>query len=999
MEWKRSSKYIPGCDGTKLAVDIYLPETKEKVPLLLKAGYAPRRIMYEMDQAAVERFLAAGYAVAFADVRGSGASYGVSDGFFGPRDGKDMAAVIKSLAAEPWCTGKAGTYGGSNHGMVQEITMLEQPEELMASIPCDCSMDFYDQDFPNGASALPDMPKNHHQEIPMGDPVDEDPAPDYPMAHEAAKCHERNLPFLAQHFPNMYRDDVHPYLGYRPNLDIPAWERMDVVRFGHVAPWSLGAWFDPGCTNKILTWKSWGGKLLIGPWPHCGIYIGYDRYPNTDYDWIGEHIRFFDAHVKGKDSGILSEPPIRYYTIGDTGNEWHYEADFPVAGTTFPRLYLTADGGLAPQHGVTDAGDVSDASACTVGAGKADKAAVCESGAGEPVDASAFAEGSVSYRVRNDVMIFEEGMRMNRDVQKDMTPEDEKSAVFTSEPVPKDMEITGIPVLDLWVTSSHTDGNFIACLEEVTPDGISHFLTEGAIRASHAKVCRNPVYESMGIPYHRSYREDVVELSEEVPMKLSFHLEALSRIIKVGSRLRVAVSCGGSGYQQPEGFPKEMPTVKIHTGAGKSALTLPVIKPVATVFTAADGRHLYVYKRAVYLEENGRFAEYPCTQVYPKGGETICETAGGTVRVRTEGGQAYAEVLEAGLAGRKDRLPKFTGKAALPDRFFYEGASEEIPLPETPWGYQPDADVKNLYVATVPVAKGDYGNTNIQLRNTFDLYIDLIYPKGEGTDFPRKNLPCIVNIHGFGGNHHQFETNTEMFLEYGYAVASVDYRLCPPNVWPTSGEDVRGCIRYLKAHAKELGLDPSRFGLIGGSMGGHLTAMLAACTGDPAVEGRIGGNEGYDCSIKAAAAYYSFTDFLHFGDDSAAVWPAQPDKVNQSDGPFAPLASLLGYVGPGKGFGVVKAHQYDPDPNYRRLLEMAAEASPISHVTEHSAPLALVHGIFDCGIQVPMGQSVRMFEALTRKGVKSLLLCNNNGLFGEDPEVKRAVVEFMVNRI
>ncbi len=45
-----------------------------------------------------------------------------------------------------------------------------------------------------------------------------------------------------------------------------------------------------------------------------------------------------------------------------------------------------------------------------------------------------------------------------------------------------------------------------------------------------------------------------------------------------------------------------------------------------------------------------------------------------------------------------------------------------------------------------------------------------------------------------------------------------------------------------------------------------------------------------------------------------------------------------------------------------------------------------------------MGQSVRMFEALTRKGVKSLLLCNNNGLFGEDPEVKRAVVEFMVNR-
>ena len=64
-----------------------------------------------------------------------------------------------------------------------------------------------------------------------------------------------------------------------------------------------------------------------------------------------------------------------------------------------------------------------------------------------------------------------------------------------------------------------------------------------------------------------------------------------------------------------------------------------------------------------------------------------------------------------------------------------------------------------------------------------------------------------------------------------------------------------------------------------------------------------------------------------------------------------------------------------------------------------TAPTALVHGIFDCGIQVPMGQSLRFFEALTRKGVKSLLLCNNNGIFGEDPEVKGAVLAFICARI
>ena len=58
-----------------------------------------------------------------------------------------------------------------------------------------------------------------------------------------------------------------------------------------------------------------------------------------------------------------------------------------------------------------------------------------------------------------------------------------------------------------------------------------------------------------------------------------------------------------------------------------------------------------------------------------------------------------------------------------------------------------------------------------------------------------------------------------------------------------------------------------------------------------------------------------------------------------------------------------------------------------------------VHGIFDYGVQVPMGQSVRMFKAYTEKGVKSLLLCNNNGPFGEDPEVKMAVVKFLTSRV
>jgi len=282
---------------------------------------------------------------------------------------------------------------------------------------------------------------------------------------------------------------------------------------------------------------------------------------------------------------------------------------------------------------------------------------------------------------------------------------------------------------------------------------------------------------------------------------------------------------------------------------------------------------------------------------------------------------------------------------------------------------------------------------NPQPVNTLDLHIDLALPEGEGP------FPCIVHIHGFGGNNHQFESWSPRLMEKGYAIASIDYRLMPPNVWPSSAEDARACVRYLKAHAAELKLDPERFGLVGASMGGHLSTMLAACNGNPADEGDIGGNLEYNCSVKASVSPFPPTDFFTFGEDCAWQWPHQPDMVANGDGPYAPLASELGWVGPGKGMGDIKHHLFDNDPKYQELIAMAKDASSIYHVTENSAPICFVHGISDPGPQVPMGQSIRMFEALTRKGVKSLLLCNNKGPYGADPEVQLAMVDFLVRRV
>ena len=979
MEYKRISKYYPGEDGTLLAVDIYLPRTQERVPFLMKAGYDRRRQHFERDKAAIEGFLAAGYAVAIAEVRGAGASFGVSDGFFGLHDGKDLKAVIDAIAKEPWCSGAAGMFGGSNYGMSQEITAVEQPEALKAVCPGDCSMDFYDQDFPNGASALPEsFGSRHHQEEAVQDPVDDDA--DGSMRDAAVAEHAKNLPFLAQHVRNMYRDDVNPLVGYRPNIEVPAWERMDKVRFGHVKPFLVGSWFDPGCTNKILSFKSWGGKLVLGPWPHCGMYRGANYgMPGAEYDWHKEHLRWFDRHLKDAENDIEEEPAVRYYTVGDAGREWKYEEDFPVEGTVFAGLHLGK-------------GTISEA----------------EAGATE-----------LAYNVRNDVMIYGRGMRMDRNVTRNMGEEDAKSLCFTSEPLPEDLEITGVPVLELYVKSTHSDGNFIAALEEVTPDGVSHFITEGVIRASHAKVHRNPSYDSLGLPYHRGFRADRVEIpapEAERPLKLAFHLEALSRVIKKGSRLRLAISCGGSGYQQPEGFPAgtaddPLPTVYICCGkSADSRLILPVVKPWETHF-ADGGRELWLFKTAVFIKENGTFRRFAVKQVYPAGriGEEryIYETECFDALLEIKDGRAEVELkakaddsvggTEPCATEKQSQASKpsiFKASAPLPRRYAPAGASPEIPLPANPWAYCPKTDHSGFYVATVPVPKGFPGSMNPMQRKSFDIFIDLIYPKKrEG------RLPVIVNVHGFGGSHHNFERTTEAFLERGFAVASIDYRFTPPCTGKEPVQDAKGCIRYLKAHADELGLDPQRIGISGGSMGGYITGMIAADNGEPAFEGSVGGITEFDSSVKASVTGYGPMDLMTFGDDCEAIWPDQPERRANGDGPFAPPASMTGYLGPGKGIADLKKHIGDTDPYYVHWLSVAAEASPISHVSEQSAPICLIHGIYDCPIQVPMGQSVRMFEAYTKKGVKALLLCNNNGMYGEDPEVKDAAVRFLADRV
>ena len=113
-----------------------------------------------------------------------------------------------------------------------------------------------------------------------------------------------------------------------------------------------------------------------------------------------------------------------------------------------------------------------------------------------------------------------------------------------------------------------------------------------------------------------------------------------------------------------------------------------------------------------------------------------------------------------------------------------------------------------------------------------DRTLDLYLPAGVagGTS------PALVYVHGggfTGGDKAKGSGLAEIpaLAARGYVVASANYRLAPEHLFPAPIEDVKCAVRYLRANAETLGVDPSRIGIWGGSAGGNL-ALLAGLTDD-----------------------------------------------------------------------------------------------------------------------------------------------------------------------
>lgn len=217
--------------------------------------------------------------------------------------------------------------------------------------------------------------------------------------------------------------------------------------------------------------------------------------------------------------------------------------------------------------------------------------------------------------------------------------------------------------------------------------------------------------------------------------------------------------------------------------------------------------------------------------------------------------------------------------------------------------------------------------------------LDLYLPSGA-----QGPLPLIIWVHGGGwqaGSKDGCPPLRQGFVSRGYAVASVGYRLSGDAVFPAQIEDCKAAVRWLRAHAKEYGLDPDRFGVWGSSAGGHLVALLGTSGGDRRFD--VGPCLGVSSRVQAVCDYFGPTDLTQM--DAHAVAGARL----KHDDAKSPEACLIG--------GPVQENK-----------DKAARASPITYVTGTNAmpPFLIVHG--DADPVVPHHQSELLFDALAKAG-------------------------------
>jgi putative CocE/NonD family hydrolase len=542
-------------DGVELATDVYLPARGEQV----MTGRFPalvERTPYNRCREVLERtgrwFAERGYAVVMQDVRGRYGSGGRWS-FLPSGEGPDGFDTLEWITAQPWSDGQIGLMGLSYSATNQQPLALLRPPGLRTQVCCDGGYNY------------------HHRTLRHGGALELGVVLPYVMR-------------MARESQELAQDEVRLEAFEKASGEMETWFRRLPLRFGKTAlrcmsdyqrwftelltssdygdywkhsGWNLEEHIDRYPDLPSLLQTSWYGhhiwattekwsklrqqgsapkQLLIGHWTHG--YADYERAwcgevdfgPEAAIDLNATKLRWFDQILRGIDTGLGEEPPVRIFVMGggtgrrngdgrvEHGGTWRNECEWPLARTRWTRYFLHPSGELR-----LDAPGPEMVPSCyrydpldpvpTVGGGtqNTDSPYLPQGGAFDQVCRKDLAActNTLPLADRPDVL------------------------VFRSDPLDAAVEVTGPIIVKLWVASSAKDTDFTAKLIDQYPprdgadgaDGFAMNLTDGLLR----------------MRYRASRERSELMVPGEI-YAIEFELQATSNLFAARHRIRVDIS-------------------------------------------------------------------------------------------------------------------------------------------------------------------------------------------------------------------------------------------------------------------------------------------------------------------------------------------------------------------------------------------------------------------------------------------------------------------------
>jgi predicted acyl esterase len=535
----RTSFYVRMRDGTKLAVDLFRPTdhgilASERLPVVWMHDPYNRRSTRGRPTAEVSPGFALelvkyGYNVAVVDYRGLFASYGTNKvynvGEFAPPATTDAYDMTEWFAGQPWSNGRIGMWGCSAPGASQMQAATTLPPSLKAIFPMSSAFDLYST-FVVGGVTLPRYLTPEMADRTVRDataaPVD---GPDGPAElAEAIAQHKGNIdaPDVAIGKSAPFRDSRAAELGGVEFWKLDPSTYQQELKDGHFGVYATSTWAEAG--TRIAAFQTFANlpkgrvKLLVGPGGHCGwSEVDHD----TGFSILTEELRFFDYWLKGKQNGVMDESPVTYFTYNaPRETAWRTASTWPLPNEVRTKFYL-------------DSGHLD---------------------LRQPI---------VNGRQATAMTPAPEANHAHVGIQAG-------GLTFETSPLERDTEVTGHPVIDLWIETSAPDTDVLATLYDAAPDGSTRtYQMFGRLRASNRALAQAP-YNNLGLPWHSFRAQDARPLEAGKPTELQFDMLPMSYIIPKGHRIRLTVT-----FADPSGG--QTSPVTVLTGSGLSSLTLPLI--------------------------------------------------------------------------------------------------------------------------------------------------------------------------------------------------------------------------------------------------------------------------------------------------------------------------------------------------------------------------------------------------------------------------------------